>query len=102
MNHEHHSDVEPGKLTLRDRLAIDRTTLANERTLLAYVRTGLAVCVVGGTLTQLVRTTVAAVFGWVGVAGGLVIVAVGFRRFLALHGRLRAAVEPAAGARPER
>jgi len=30
------------ELTLRDRLALDRTYLAKERTILAYVRTGLA------------------------------------------------------------
>jgi putative membrane protein len=31
------------EMTLRDRLALDRTYMAKERTILAYIRTGIAV-----------------------------------------------------------
>ncbi len=43
-----HYDSE--SLSLRDRLALDRTELANERTLLSYVRTMAGLIAVGGTL----------------------------------------------------
>lgn len=41
------------KLTLRDRLAIDRTRFANQRTLLAYCRTALILLVTGISVTKL-------------------------------------------------
>jgi len=41
------------EITLRDRLAIDRTKLANQRTLLAMLRTGLYLIIMSLTILSL-------------------------------------------------
>lgn len=76
-----YSSFEPDQLTLRDRLAIDRTVLANERTLLAYLRTAIALLITGGSLVKLFPLEGGLVtLGWILlVVGGL----------LALHGAAR-------------
>ena len=48
-----YADHDPAALSLRDRLAADRTVLANERTLLAHVRTALGLLGGGGALVYL-------------------------------------------------
>ena len=68
-------------LTLRDRLALDRTTLANERTLLAYVRTALALLAGAITLLHLVDATWAAVLSWTALPLSAVVLAAGLWRF---------------------
>ena len=81
-----YADVE---VTLRDRLAIDRTVLANERTLLAYVRTALALVAGGLTLLHLVDATWADVVGWTALPLAAVALAVGVVRFQTVRRRLR-------------
>ena len=76
-------------LTLRDRLALDRTALANERTLLAYVRTALALLAGGVALLQFVDETWAAVLGLAALPLSAVALAVGAARFLRVRRRLR-------------
>ena len=78
-----------GDLTLRDRLALDRTVLANERTLLAYVRTALALLAGGLTLLHLIETDWATVIGWAALPLSAVVLAVGVARFQTVRQRLR-------------
>jgi putative membrane protein len=68
-----YSSFQADQLTLRDRLAIDRTVLANERTLLAYLRTAIALLVTGGSLVKLFPLEGGlVVLGWILLgAGGL-------------------------------
>ncbi len=68
------------RLTLRDHLAIDRTTLANERTLLGYVRTSLALAVVGASALKFFDSAALIVTGWGFLAIGVVTFLVGLRR----------------------
>lgn len=75
-------------LTLRDRLALDRTRLANERTLLAYVRTALALLAGGLTLLHFVDAAWAAVVGGAALPLSVVVLAVGAARFRAVRQRL--------------
>lgn len=75
-------------LTLRDRLALDRTTLANERTLLAYVRTALALLAGGVALLQLVDETWARVMGWGALPLAVVVLGYGVWRFARVRRRL--------------
>ena len=77
-----------GPLTLRDRLAIDRTTLANERTLLGYTRTALALAVVGASTVKIFTTAALIVAGWSFLGAGLVVVLVGLRRFWQMKRRI--------------
>jgi len=69
------------RLTLRDHLAIDRTTLANERTLLGYVRTALALMVVGASALKFFESPVLMGLGWGFLASGVATFLVGLRRF---------------------
>ncbi|HOZ45617.1 MAG TPA: DUF202 domain-containing protein [Candidatus Hydrogenedentes bacterium] len=69
------------ELTLRDHLAMTRTTLANERTFLAYVRTALALVGAGAFFIKFVGTARMAGLGWASVAIGLVVLAIGYRRY---------------------
>ena len=78
-----------GDLTLRDRLALDRTVLANERTLLAYVRTALALLAGGLTLLHFVDTAWASVVGGAALPLSVVVLAVGAARFRRVRQRLR-------------
>jgi len=70
-----------GTWILRDHLAMDRTILANERTLLAYVRTGFATIVAGLSFLQFFEGTEFLVLGWICIAVGLGIFALGGYRF---------------------
>lgn len=82
------------ELTLRDRLAIDRTALANERTLLAYGRTGLALLLVGGSLIKFFDSLAIVLVGWLFLTAGLLTVAVGTVRFVRMRRRLNTIVLP--------
>ena len=66
---------------LRDRLAIDRTLLANERTLLAYIRTALALAVVGASGLRFFDTLAIHAAGWLFVAAGVALLAIGGARY---------------------
>lgn len=57
--------------TLRDRLAIQRTTLAAERTLLAYVRTAIMLTSTGAVVLRFYNHSL------VGCSGGGMLVAAG-------------------------
>jgi len=65
------------ELSLRDKLAIDRTRLANQRTFMAYVRTSVYLVIVGLAILELkefqsLRWLVGAFFGL-----GLVVFSIG-------------------------
>lgn len=77
-------------LVLREHLAIERTKLANETTLLAYVRTGLYFVVAGSTLGQLMHTMFWNIMGIPLVGMGLIIVLIGFIRYMRLKKSIEA------------
>jgi putative membrane protein len=81
---------ENNNLTLRDHLAIDRTTLANERTLLGYVRTSLALAIVGGSALEFFASPALVVTGWGFLVIGVVTFAVGVRRSWRMKQRIDA------------
>ena len=62
----------PDDTWVRDRMAIERTSLANERTLLAYVRTAIALFAGGATAIHFLESAFVDVIGWVMIAGGVV------------------------------
>lgn len=68
-------------LTLNDYLAIDRTILSNERTLLAYGRTALAMVIIGGSALKFFDSAVLTVIGWLFLAGGVITMFIGWRRY---------------------
>lgn len=85
------SDGENGSAkatTLRDHLAIDRTTLANERTLLGYARTALALAVVGASAVKLFESAALMATGWGFLAGGGIVFSFGLQRFLRMKRRI--------------
>ncbi len=84
-----YTEVPEDALTLRDQLALDRTTLANERTLLAYVRTALALLAGGLALLQFGEAEWAVVLGWVALPLSIVVLGVGVTRFARVQRRLR-------------
>ncbi|MBN1227428.1 MAG: DUF202 domain-containing protein [Deltaproteobacteria bacterium] len=67
-------------LILRDQLAIDRTLLANERTFLAYCRTALAIILTGAGCIKIFDTVFSDLAGWMLIALGLSVIAVGIKR----------------------
>jgi putative membrane protein len=71
----------PEDTWVRDRMAIERTSLANERTLLAYVRTAIALFAAGATAIHFIESVVVDVLGWVLIAGGVFVLAYGGYRF---------------------
>jgi len=71
----------PEDTWVRDRMAIERTSLANERTLLAYVRTAIALFAGGATAIHFLESVVVDVIGWVMIAGGVFVLAYGGYRF---------------------
>lgn len=76
----------PGKLILRDYLALDRTHLANERTLLAYIRTALMSLVSAVTLIKLFAdSAVAVAAGYLLLPFALGVALLGGWRFLAVR-----------------
>lgn len=68
-------------LTLNDYLAIDRTILSNERTLLAYGRTALAMVIIGGSALKFFASMVLIIVGWLFLAGGVIVMFIGWRRY---------------------
>jgi putative membrane protein len=84
-----YEDMSPEELILRDRLALDRTHLANERTLLAYVRTAFMLVVAGGTaIKALPDDRLVVMTGWLLLATGLAVSALGAWRFTAMRRRI--------------
>jgi len=81
-------NAESGPLTLRDHLAIDRTTLANERTLLGYGRTALALAVVGASTVKIFSSPALIAAGWSFVAGSMAVLLIGLRRFWQMSRRI--------------
>ena len=79
------------ELILRDHLAMDRTVLANERTLLAYIRTTLALLAAGASFLQFFTLPWLEVAGYLLIVSGLVLVSIGFRRFLSFRRNLNEA-----------
>ena len=77
------------ELTLRDRLALDRTTLANERTFLAYARTALAILAGGVALLQLADADWAIWLGWASLPLSPFVMLIGIRRYLKTRKRLQ-------------
>jgi putative membrane protein len=71
----------PEDTWVRDRMAIERTSLANERTLLAYVRTAIALFVGGGTAIHFLESFLVDVIGWILIAGGVFVLGYGAYRF---------------------
>jgi len=80
-------------LTLSDLLAIDRTILANERTALAYGRTFLAMVIIGGSLIKFFDTWIMWVLGAAFLAGSVVLIGNGWRRFRRTQRFLAVALE---------
>jgi putative membrane protein len=74
---------------LRDLLAVDRTVLANERTLLAYLRTMLAFLAAGVTLIQFLDSWWATAMGWLSLATGVLLFAVGLWRYRRVQRHLK-------------
>jgi putative membrane protein len=85
-------------LTLNDYLAIDRTILSNERTLLAYGRTALAQVIIGGSALKFFDSPALTLLGWLFLAGGVVTMLIGWRRFHRTNRLLRAALPRQTGA----
>ena len=65
--------------------AIDRTVLANERTLLAYTRAMLALLAAGVSFVQFFKLLWREVVGYLLIASALVLIFIGFRRFLSFR-----------------
>ncbi|MCI0491501.1 MAG: DUF202 domain-containing protein [Planctomycetes bacterium] len=87
---------ESNELTLRDRLAIDRTRLANERTVLSYLRAAFMLLVAGATVIKLFGDSHAAVAtGWALIAIGVGVALFGGRRFAAMRRAIDRAMPPA-------
>ncbi len=70
---------------IRDRLARQRTELANERTLLAYIRTALGFFIVGVPAVWWLDLPYVQALGVVSLAGGVLCVAVGIRRYVTIN-----------------
>jgi putative membrane protein len=89
----------PDDTWVRDRMAIERTSLANERTLLAYVRTAIALFAAGATAIHFLESVFVDVIGWLMIAGGVFVLAYGgyrFRQVSALISSVERKDEPAA------
>lgn len=94
---EDQQEMKSKDLTLRDRLAIartnlaiDRTRLSNENTALAYLRTALALIVGGIALIRFFGHVLIGFFGWLCIAGGLILVVTGIIRFRFMCRKLKA------------
>jgi len=75
-------------LTLRDKLAVDRTLLANERTFLGYTRTALAFAVTGGALIHFFEPLAIEILGWVFVGVAVAVMLVGVWRYVKMNRKL--------------
>ena len=69
------------KLTLRDKLAMDRTLLANERTFLAYLRTFIGLIGTGFALWKLIDIFWARAVSVLLLAAAPVVLVVGIYRY---------------------
>ena len=76
---------------LRDRLALERTSLANERTLLAYVRTGLALVVAAAAAIHFLESALVDAVAWGCVVAGIFVLVYGLVRFRVVGGLIRKA-----------
>ncbi|GIK19803.1 MAG: DUF202 domain-containing protein [Leptolyngbya sp. PLA2] len=85
------------ELTLNDHLAIDRTVLSNERTLLAYGRTALAMLIIGGSCIKFFDSVWMQALGVPFVAGGVVVMGWGWRRYERTRRFLAAALQHQTG-----
>lgn len=85
-----YSEFDSDQLSLRDRLAIDRTVLANERTFLAYIRTALALIIVGASFLHFVEEGIVPALGTAFIVIGGVVQLFGVLRFLKTRRRLAA------------
>jgi putative membrane protein len=75
--------------TLRDDLAIKRTSLANERTLLAYQRTAIMIFIAGMTILKLFENMVVLVFLGIAFIPLSVLIAVfSYIRFVKIRDRI--------------
>jgi len=83
-----YSQLDTNHLTLRDHLALDRTTLANERTFLAYVRTALALFIIGVTFLHFLEQGVFQGSAYVFIAMGGIAFVVGIAQFFRVRKRL--------------
>jgi putative membrane protein len=92
MREIHYSELSGEKPVLRDYLAIDRTVLANERTLLAYLRTALAFAVVGASAMKFFDSILYEVVGGVFILFGVIVAAVGAKRFFSVQKRIEEAL----------
>lgn len=81
------------ELTLRDRLALDRTRLANERTLLAYLRSALSLLIVGVTIIHFLETGLLLYVGFAAIPSGLVMAVLGIKRYRTMVKSIEAARE---------
>jgi putative membrane protein len=70
---EYDHDMSPGKLTVRDILAINRTVLANERTFLAYLRTSATFLIAGISLVKFFESILSQVGGFAFIISSFVI-----------------------------
>lgn len=75
---------------VQEELALERTRLANERTLLAYVRTALSL-IAGGVvvLEYLAEAPEHVIAGWLLLASGAVVLAIGFVRFTTVRSKVK-------------
>ena len=78
------------KLTLRDKLAIDRTLLANGRTFLAYFRTFIGLVGTGAALWKLIDIAWAKVISVILLSAAPFVLAVGIYRFLKINNDIQA------------
>jgi putative membrane protein len=76
---------------LRDRLALERTSLANERTLLAYVRTGLSLVVAAAAAIHFLESLWVDAVAWGCVVAGVLVLIYGLFRFRIVGGLIRKA-----------
>jgi putative membrane protein len=76
-----YGDVDTSKMTLRDRLAADRTNLSSQNTFLAYIRTALTLFVAGVTFIRFFDQRVVEIIGWAFIPTGVVTFFVGFFRY---------------------
>jgi putative membrane protein len=84
------SDESLARLSLSDRLALERTELANERTMLAYVRTSLACLGAGVALFHFLEHSLFwKITGWLLAAASVLILSIGSARYFATTIRVR-------------
>jgi putative membrane protein len=78
------------RLSLADRLAIERTELANERTGLAYVRTSFTLFGAGVALIHLLsEKPIWLALGWLSICGSPIVFALGSWRYRRMQTRLK-------------